>query len=146
MNNKCIIKKVLNLNHQTMEIKLRQIREERGISQEQMAQYLKISQPQYYRKEKGSSKILESEWDIISSILGVDKNEIQNKKLGTHTIKEDNTISCSQLLSASETLVFELKEHVKTLKEKIIFVKGQYELRLKDKEEIIILLKQSKKD
>ncbi|MCD0472833.1 MULTISPECIES: helix-turn-helix domain-containing protein [unclassified Flavobacterium] len=128
-----------------MRIKLRQIRESRGFSQEQMAEYLEISQPQYYRKERGSSKIQEHEWDILAKVLEVDKNQLRNKNttLTFNDYNEEISIQSSQTLHYSEQLVLELKEHVSTLKEKIIFVKEQYESRLKDKEDLILFLKQN---
>lgn len=129
-----------------MEIKLRQIRESKGISQEQMAEHLKISQPQYYRKEQGTSKIQEFEWDIIANVLKIDKSEIRNENLSFSNSKEDINIPYSQLLLLSEQLTLELKEHVKTLKQKIIFVKEQYESRLKDKDDLILYLKKNKKE
>lgn len=140
-NNKVFIISII-----IMEIKLRQIREEKGVSQETMAEYLNISQSQYYRKERGTSKIQESEWDVIAHVLDFDKNEIRNKTISFNNYKEENTISCSELLLFSEQLTSELQEHIKTLKQKILFIKEQYESRLNDKEELILLLKQNKKD
>lgn len=128
-----------------MEIKLRQTRENKGFSQEQMAEYLNISQPQYYRKERGTSKIQEHEWDILAKVLEIDKTVLRDKNI-TLTFNNHNKETSNQSLQSShfsEQLVIELKEHVSTLKEKIIFVKEQYEFRLKDKEDIILLLKQN---
>ena len=138
--------KIFIISTVIMEIKLRQIREEKGVSQETMAEYLNISQSQYYRKERGTSKIQESEWDVIAHVLDFDKNEIRNKTISFNNYKEENTISCSELLLFSEQLTSELQEHIKTLKQKILFIKEQYESRLNDKEELILLLKQNKKD
>lgn len=128
-----------------MEIKLRQIRESKGFSQEQMAEYLNISQPQYYRKERGTSKIKESEWDILAKVLDMDKNELMddNSTFISHRPNEEINIQSAQLLYFSEQLILELKEHVSTLKEKIIFVREQYESRLKDKDDLILFLKEN---
>ncbi|MET3019702.1 helix-turn-helix domain-containing protein [Flavobacterium hydatis] len=128
-----------------MEIKLRQIREGKGFSQEQMAEYLNISQPQYYRKERGTSQIKESEWEIIAKVLDVEKDELKNEN-SLFNNKPDEALKNQfvQVLHFSEQLIFELKEHVSTLKEKIIFVRENYESRLKDKEDLILFLKQNK--
>jgi transcriptional regulator with XRE-family HTH domain len=129
-----------------MEIKLRQTRESKGYSQEQMAEYLNISQPQYYRKERGTSQIKEAEWDIIARVLDIDKDELKNENSLFYNNKsnEEFNLHSEQLLHFSEQLVFELKEHVSTLKEKIIVVREQYESRLKDKEDLILYLKHNK--
>ncbi|MFG4002592.1 helix-turn-helix domain-containing protein [Flavobacterium aquidurense] len=129
-----------------MEIKLRQIREKKGISQETMAEHLNISQSQYYRKERGTSKIQEREWDIIANVLDIDKSEIKDESNILTISREEILISSSPLFLLSEQLTAELQEHIRTLKQKIIFIKDQYESRLKDKEELILLLKQNKKD
>lgn len=129
-----------------MEIKLRQIREKNGISQETMAEHLNISQSQYYRKERGTSKIQEREWDIIANVLDIDKSEIKDESNILTISREEILISSSPLFLLSEQLTAELQEHIRTLKQKIIFIKDQYESRLKDKEELILLLKQNKKD
>ncbi|TRX00157.1 helix-turn-helix domain-containing protein [Flavobacterium gawalongense] len=128
-----------------MEIKLRQIREKKGFSQEQMAEYLKISQSQYYRKERGTSKIQEKEWDILAKSLDVNKTELRDKNwvspFNNHT--EDGGIYSSHIMYVSEQLVSELKEHVLTLKEKNTLLKEQYEFRIKEKDKMIDFLKQN---
>jgi transcriptional regulator with XRE-family HTH domain len=126
-----------------LEAKLRQLRETKGYSQEKMAEYLKISQSQYYRKERGTSKIQEKEWDILAEILEVEKNELRNNNntptFSTHN--EESNIYSPPTISLAEQLVTELKEHVITLKEKNAMIIEQYEKRLKEKEEQILILK-----
>ncbi|MFI0489947.1 helix-turn-helix domain-containing protein [Flavobacterium sp.] len=124
-----------------MELKLRQLRDKKGFSQEQMADYLKISQSQYYRKEKGSSKIQEKEWNILAKVLGVDKAELKDENTVLAFNNHDEDVYSSHIIYVSEQLASELKEHIKTLKEKNIFIKEQYEFRLKEKDEMIAFLK-----
>jgi hypothetical protein len=110
-----------------------------------MADYLKISQSQYYRKERGTSKIQENEWDILAKILDVDKSELRDESsistFNNHT--EDGDIYSSHIMYVSEQLASELKEHIVTLKEKNTFIKEQYEHRIREKDKMIDLLKQN---
>ena len=128
-----------------METKLRQHRERKGFSQEQMAEYLKISQSQYYRKENGISKIQEKEWDVLAKILEVDKNELREEN--SNSVFNNNTVEgniySSHIIYFSEQLVSELQQHISTLKEEKEFIKTQYEHRLKEKDDFIALLKKT---
>ncbi len=129
-----------------MELKLRQHREKKGLSQEQMADYLKISQSQYYRKESGTSKIQEKEWDAIAKILEVDKNELrdENNNSNFNIQNIEGSLYSSHVIYFSEQLANELKEHIVTLKEKYDSMAAQYECRLKEKDDLIAFLKSLK--
>jgi transcriptional regulator with XRE-family HTH domain len=126
-----------------MELKLRQQREKKGLSQEQMAEYLNISQSQYYRKEIGTSKIQEKEWDTIAKILEVDKNELrdENNSSNFNIQNIEGSVYSSHVIYFSEQLTNELKEHIVTLKEKNESIIAQYEYRIKEKDDLIAFLK-----
>jgi transcriptional regulator with XRE-family HTH domain len=126
-----------------MELKLRQQREKKGLSQEQMAEYLNISQSQYYRKEIGTSKIQEKEWDTIAKILEVDKNELrdENNSSNFNIQNIEGSVYSSHVIYFSEQLTNELKEHIVTLKEKNDSIVTQYEHRIKEKDDLIAFLK-----
>jgi transcriptional regulator with XRE-family HTH domain len=108
--------------------KIKQIREEKKLSQGYLAHELGLDQSQYSRREKGEiqfvaneivklSKLLETS---ISNLFGEDKNVFT-----VHTQNGDNFV-----------------QYV-TTREKLI---EQYEFRIKEKEEIIFLLKKQLKD
>lgn len=46
------------------------------MTQADIATYLKITQPQYNRREKGKIKIEDREWQLIAKLLGVSVEEI----------------------------------------------------------------------
>lgn len=61
-----------------MNIKLRNLREERKISQSIMAKTLNISQPQYQRKEVGEASFTVDELEVLADFLDVPVEEIKD--------------------------------------------------------------------
>lgn len=67
--------------------KLIRARKEKKFSQQDVAEFLSISQTQYLRKEKGEIGITEQEWDKIAKLLNVEVEEIkeeENKNISQH--------------------------------------------------------------
>ena len=71
--------------------KLRNIRREKGMSQEKIAKLLCTDTSNYSRKERGEINIREDEWEKIADILGVFVEDIKTptKK---KTIKKENAV------------------------------------------------------
>ena len=63
--------------------KLIRARKEKKFSQQDVAEFLSISQTQYLRKEKGEIGITEQEWDKIAKLLNVEVEEIKEEENGT---------------------------------------------------------------
>lgn len=61
-----------------MNVKLKNLREERKISQATMAKVLNISQPQYQRKEVGDASFTDDEFETLADFLDVPVNEIKD--------------------------------------------------------------------
>ncbi|AFL81076.1 Helix-turn-helix protein [Aequorivita sublithincola DSM 14238] len=59
-----------------MHIKLRKLREEKRVSQEEMGRMLSISQPQYQRKESGFALFTNDERDLLTEFFNVPIEEI----------------------------------------------------------------------
>lgn len=57
--------------------KLIRTRKEKKFSQQDIAEYLNISQTQYVRKEKGDVEISETEWEKIAKLLDVEITDIR---------------------------------------------------------------------
>lgn len=117
-----------------MNIKLRKVREEKGYSQEEIADFLNISQPQYYRKESGISKFSEEEWNKMADFYGVSIHDIRDEMNSIITISsiqndKGNNYS-SYVMYFSDQLVAELKDHIETLKIQI----DMYKKLLNEKE------------
>lgn len=66
--------------------KLRSLRKQKGINQEDMAKILSTDTSSYSRKENGKSKIHDEEWVKLAKVLDVSVDEI----------KEEEGIGCSQ--------------------------------------------------
>lgn len=56
--------------------KLFDVRTKKGLSQEELADLIGMTQSNYSRKENGIKKILDAEWDKIAKELGVNKEDI----------------------------------------------------------------------
>jgi transcriptional regulator with XRE-family HTH domain len=106
--------------------KLRAVRTTKGYSQEYMADTLGISQRQYSRLENGQSEITLKYLDKICKEL-----EIEPKELFANEIKQENSNQSGGNANAAYVIINEMSE-------KLI---EQYELRLKEKDETIALLK-----
>jgi len=108
--------------------KIKQIREEKKLSQGYLAHELGLDQSQYSRREKGEIQFVPIEIIKLSKLL---ETTISNL-FGEETIVFNNVDqkggNFGQYVTTSEKLI------------------EQYELRIKEKEEIIVLLKKQLKE
>ncbi|KAF2516806.1 helix-turn-helix transcriptional regulator [Flavobacterium zhairuonense] len=77
-----------------MKNKLLKARLNRGLSQEEMADLIGMSQPNYCRREKGLKKISDLEWIKIAKELGVDKDDIyepDDNIIISKSVKDNNS-------------------------------------------------------
>ncbi|KLT70290.1 helix-turn-helix transcriptional regulator [Flavobacterium sp. ABG] len=103
-----------------MKKKLLQTRLNKGISQEELADLLGMSQPNYSRREKGLKNISENEWLKIAKHLNVKKEEIYEidtplTNQVDYSIKEETFTIPKFIIEHIELL----KEKNKELKEKL---------------------------
>jgi len=105
--------------------KIRTLRKQKGLSQEQVADHLHISQSTYARIENGESHSWSSYIEPISKLF-----EIQPEDL----VKTEKVIINNNQQGGSSNNGYIINQ----LSEKLI---EQYEQRLKDKDEIILLLR-----
>ncbi|WP_337965456.1 helix-turn-helix transcriptional regulator [uncultured Flavobacterium sp.] len=100
-------------------IKLKQLRLERDITQEVMADRLAMTQATYSRKERGVIDITEEEWSKITDVLGVNKEDVFEanirKNIISHNLNKQFEILPASLLEKIEFLTKENQE----LKEKL---------------------------
>ncbi|WP_315057341.1 helix-turn-helix transcriptional regulator [Chryseobacterium indoltheticum] len=90
-----------------MNKKLITVRKARKITQTDISTYLKISQTQYQKREKGKIKITHLEWQKISKLLDVEVDEIF----------EDH-IDITNAINLEEELQI-LKEKIKILEKRL---------------------------
>lgn len=89
--------------------KLIKLREERRISQSEIAKLLGITQPQYSRRESGITRISKKEWDKMAKILNTDLESIYEPEDGVYIINEG---SPSQNYSHSHNYFHQLPDYV----------------------------------
>lgn len=75
--------------------KLMQTRLAKGLSQEELADLIGMTQSNYSRRENGHKKISEKEWDKIAKELDVTKESIYEDDFNTSKIK--NTMNMHQI-------------------------------------------------
>lgn len=109
----------------TIGSKLKQLRKQKGLSQEQVSDYLNVSQSAYARIENGESHSWSTHIDKICEVFEIKPEEL---------FKDENVIVNSNQQGGQ----FNNAIIINQLSEKLI---EQYELRLKEKDEIIKELK-----
>ncbi|MBW6484213.1 MAG: helix-turn-helix domain-containing protein [Vicingaceae bacterium] len=103
----------------TIGSKIRQLREEKGFSQESLAIELGITQPSYARLEKKDERIGITRLMSIAQILKTSVSELINEKAGK-VINQQNSENPSAYV---DTIINADKEHIQTLKEEIVFLR-----------------------
>lgn len=110
--------------------KLKQLRKQKGFSQEQVADYLYISQSAYARMENGESHSWANHIEKICEIYEITPEELfKNDNIIIGNIGTNNGVGYAEV--------------VNQLSEKLI---EQYEKRLQEKDELIKELKNKLKD
>lgn len=64
--------------------KLKNLRKQKGISQEKMAKIIGTDASNYSRKERGEVRIFDNEWEKLAKILEVSVEDIKNNGTGFH--------------------------------------------------------------
>ncbi|MFV8268597.1 helix-turn-helix transcriptional regulator [Flavobacterium sp. GT2N3] len=98
-----------------MKNKLRKARLNKGFSQEEMADLIGMSQPNYCRREKGLKKILDTEWIKMAQELGVKKEDIyesDDQLMLNKNIEENNSRNNRSFIVPDFVI-----DHIKLLKD-----------------------------
>lgn len=110
--------------------KLIQTRIKKGFTQQQVAEYLCIDVSNYNRREKGTSKITNNEWEKLSKLLEVPLEEIYENEESMIFICKDNATGNYQgnnhiysipeyLLESQRKYILKLEEEIQKLKERL---------------------------
>lgn len=103
--------------------KVKLLREEKKVSQEFIAHELGLSQSQYSRRENGEVKFVAEEIGKLAKLLEVSVSHIYGEETNSFTVHTQNGGNFGQYIQVSEKLI------------------EQYETRLKEKDDMILLLK-----
>ncbi|HEX8574993.1 MAG TPA: helix-turn-helix transcriptional regulator [Flavobacterium sp.] len=98
--------------------KLKQYRKEKGWTQEQVADFLNISQSTYARIESGQSNSWANHIEKFCKVFQVTSEELL--KTDTIDYKQDNIVPLDLV---SQKLIEQYEERIKELKETITFLK-----------------------
>ena len=115
------IKNIYNMNN--VGLKIKKLREERGISQEFIANELRISQSSYGRLEKNDSRLTAPRLLEIAEVLNVAVSVFFGEK-ATQVIKENNGDNAQANIG---TIVNQDREYITSLKEEIVFLRSMLE-------------------
>lgn len=99
--------------------KIRLMREERGLSQENMAEVLEITQSNYARLEKDDNRISIPRLIIIAKTLETTVTDLVGEKANNIVNQNNNKEAITYLHSNIKSD----KEHINTLKEEINYLK-----------------------
>ena len=107
----------------TVGTRIRKIREERGIKQENIADEMGITQSSYGRLEKDDNRLTVTKLIKISEILNISVSTLFGEKAANviHENKGDNA------QAHIGTFVQQDKEHIESLKEEIKFLRKMLE-------------------
>lgn len=105
--------------------KLRNIRKEKGVTQEKMAKILSTDPSNYSRKEQGKVKIHDEEWEKMAAALNVPLDEIKEEIAGGFSVQYENSTfhdhsgSNINYYSIPDTVMNNLQDYISLLKEQV---------------------------
>lgn len=103
--------------------KIRLLREQRGLSQDNLALSLGITQPSYARLEKDDDRINITRLIQIASLLKTTVGELIDEKTQKVSNQNNNETAYAYNADTIGTIVNADKEHIQSLKEEIAFLK-----------------------
>ena len=104
--------------------KIRILREQKGYSQESLAQELGLTQPSYARLEKQDERISITRLIQIATILKTTVAELIDEKTQKVINQQGSENSQAYNVDTINTIINADKEHIATLKEEIVFLRG----------------------
>ncbi|WP_238585052.1 helix-turn-helix domain-containing protein [Chryseobacterium sp. Leaf201] len=102
--------------------KLKNIRIEKGMSQEKMAKILSTGISSYSRKENGKSKIYDDEWEKMAKALEVPVEDLKGEATSgivhnENPIFNDNSGNYNQYFNLPNSILENLQDYIHLLKE-----------------------------
>nr|WP_315030037.1 helix-turn-helix transcriptional regulator [uncultured Chryseobacterium sp.] len=121
--------------------KLRNLRKQKGYTQDYMSKIISTDISNYSRKESGDVKIFDEEWEKLAKALDVSVDDIKEEKTPNVVQKNDN-ITFNDTSSFHQSGIYNCnvpnyllesqQEYIKLLKEQITLLKAENE-KLKKK-------------
>ena len=101
--------------------KLLEARLKSGLSQEELAELIGLAQPNYCRRESGTTKITKIEWSNLAKVLNTTLDEIYEQEDSVDNLRVNN-IQKDFAVAASENNVALL---IETMKKNILFLEAE---------------------
>ena len=104
--------------------KLRNLRKQKGISQEKMAKILSTDPSNYSRKERGEVRIHDEEWQKQAQALEVPVEDIKENESrfsinNDNSTFHDNSGNYNQYFNVPNSIVENLQDYISLLKQKV---------------------------
>lgn len=104
--------------------KLKNLRKQKGMSQEKMAKILSTDTSNYSRKERGETRIHDQEWQKIADALDVPIEEIKEEKSSGIVHNDNSTLhdqsgSYIHNYNVPNTIIENLQDYISLLKKEI---------------------------
>lgn len=118
--------------------KLRNLRKQRGYTQEYMSKIIATDVSNYSRKENDEVRIYDDEWEKLAAALDVPVEAIKEER-ATNVVHNDNSTFSdnsnsgnfyNQQFNVPDSIIENLQSYIKILEEKIVALKEENE-RLK---------------
>jgi transcriptional regulator with XRE-family HTH domain len=113
--------------------KLRNLRKQKGISQEKMAKILSTDTSNYSRKERGETRIYDEEWEKLAEALNVPVEELKEEsRLGivhndNSTFNDNSGNYYNQNFNIPNSIIESLQDYINLLKDQNQSLKNEIE-------------------
>ncbi|EJL68692.1 hypothetical protein PMI13_03518 [Chryseobacterium populi] len=111
--------------------KLRNLRKQRGYTQEYMSKILSTDVSNYSRKESGDVKIFDDEWEKLAAALDVPVEEIKEERTANVVNFNDTSTNSGAFLNnyynVPNQVMDNLQDYIKLLKEQVESLKQELE-------------------
>lgn len=111
--------------------KLRNLRKQRGYTQEYMSKILSTDVSNYSRKESGDVRIFDDEWEKLAAALDVPVEEIKEERMANVVNFNDTSTNSGAFLNnyynVPNQVMDNLQDYIKLLKEQVESLKQELE-------------------
>lgn len=112
--------------------KLRNLRKQRGYTQEYMSKIISTDVSNYSRKESGAVKIYDDEWEKLANALDVPVEDIKEERSATVVQNNDNFSDHAAGINYNyynipNHVIDNLQDYIKILKEQVESLKQELE-------------------
>lgn len=108
--------------------KLKNLRKQRGYTQEYMSKIIATDVSNYSRKESGSIKIYDEEWEKLAKALDVPVEEIKEERMANVVNFNDTSTNSGPFLNyynVPDQMIDNLQDYIKILKEQVESLKQE---------------------